>query len=226
MKRFIFLAVLVLSFCVCIFAQTKESGCPTITVTGPESILSPGQNMFFSVSLSKLNEKYLLEYEWTVSAGKIFSGQGTSIIQVLTDGLSGSNIKAIVKVKGLPEKCRNTASEITAVAAIPNIDPLDRYGKIPMKDEFARLDNWIINLINSPKYKGYILFEIEKNEKVSDVKYRLSQVFGHIKKRGVERKWILFEVCKAEFNQTSLLIFSPDAEVPKAEECKHIDISF
>lgn len=47
-------------------------------------------------------------YNWSVSAGTISSGQGTSSITVNTSGLGGRNVTATVKIGGMPPECEDS----------------------------------------------------------------------------------------------------------------------
>ncbi len=97
-------------------------------------------------------------YNWTVSAGTISSGQGTSSITVNTDGVGGQTVTATVELGGLDPSCAKTASCSTQV--IPPTPPavkFDEYGNIKFNDEKARLDNYAIQLQNQPGSQGYII---------------------------------------------------------------------
>ena len=97
-------------------------------------------------------------YNWTVSAGTISSGQGTSSITVDTAGLGGQSVTATVELGGLDPSCSRTASCTTSVKAPnPPAVKFDEYGNIKFNDEKARLDNYAIQLQNQPGSQGYII---------------------------------------------------------------------
>jgi len=97
-------------------------------------------------------------YNWSVSAGTISSGQGTSSITVDTAGLGGQTVTATVEVGGLDPACSRTASCSTSVTApAPPATKFDEYGNIRFNDEKARLDNYAIQLQNQPGAQGYII---------------------------------------------------------------------
>src|SRR6185295_5101468 len=97
-------------------------------------------------------------YNWSVSAGTITSGQGTSSITVSTDNLGGQTVTATVEVGGLDPSCSRTASCTTGVRPPPKTPvKFDEYGDIKFNDEKARLDNYAIQLQNDPAAQGYIL---------------------------------------------------------------------
>jgi hypothetical protein len=105
--------------------QNENSACPKISVVGPTSIIPSHalEPMFFTVSIEGKPENLKIEYAWIVSAGKILEGQGSKTIKVDVTGLVNQNVEARVEIKGLPEKCANTASE-TGVVARTIYDPL------------------------------------------------------------------------------------------------------
>src|ERR1043166_4819416 len=54
-----------------------QCACPTVSVSGPSGVTAPGQPMTFVATVSGAENA---TYNWTVSAGTISSGQGTSTI--------------------------------------------------------------------------------------------------------------------------------------------------
>jgi hypothetical protein len=96
-------------------------------------------------------------YNWTVSAGTITSGQGTSSITVDTKGLGGQSITATVEIGGVDPSCNRTASCTTPVRQEVVPRKFDEYGNIRFNDEKARLDNYAIQLQNEPSAQGVII---------------------------------------------------------------------
>src|SRR6185503_8202733 len=95
-------------------------------------------------------------YNWTVSAGQITSGQGTSSITVDTKGAGGNSITATVEVGGVDPSCNRTASCTVQVGVTRIARKFDEYGNIRFNDEKARLDNYAIQLQNEPTAQGTI----------------------------------------------------------------------
>jgi hypothetical protein len=126
--------------------------CPTVSVSCPSSV-ELGSPITFSSSTAAN-----VTYNWSVSAGTISSGQGTSSITVDTAGLGGQTVTATVELGGLDPACSRTASCSTSVTA-PNAPAtkFDEYGNIRFNDEKARLDNYAIQLQNQPGSQGYIV---------------------------------------------------------------------
>jgi hypothetical protein len=127
--------------------------CPTVSVTCPSDV-DLGAPITFNASAGDGT----VTYNWSVSAGTISGGQGTSSITVDTTGLGGQTVTATVEIGGLDPSCSRTASCTTGVKP-PNPEPVkfDEYGNIKFNDEKARLDNYAIQLQNQPGSQGYIL---------------------------------------------------------------------
>ena len=89
--------------------------CTSITVEGPDAV-DEGQEIVFTANISG-GEPYLEPtYSWSVSTGKIISGQGTPTIKVdTTDLAAGQEVKATVKVGGLAPECQNEAASTTLI---------------------------------------------------------------------------------------------------------------
>src|SRR5213075_822523 len=74
-------------------------------------------------------------YNWTVSAGTITSGQGTTSITVSTDTLAGQSVTATLEVGGVDPSCGRTTSCTTSVKApAPKARKFDEYGNIRFND--------------------------------------------------------------------------------------------
>ena len=134
---------------------TVNCTCPTISASGPSGVVQPGQDMTFTATSSGD-----VTYNWTVSAGTIKSGQGTSSITVDTSSLtSNTNVTATVEISGANfcADCPKTASASGSVA--PPIGPnlVDTYGKLSNDDVKARIDSFYTQLNNDPSSKGYII---------------------------------------------------------------------
>lgn len=131
--------------------------CPTVAVSCPSDV-SEGGSITFTANFTQGTPQVTPTYNWTVSAGTITSGQGTSSITVDTKGLGGNTVTATVEVGGVDPSCGRTASCSTPVR--PNPKPpvkFDEYGNIRFNDEKARLDNYAIQLQNDPQSQGYII---------------------------------------------------------------------
>jgi len=128
--------------------------CPTVSVSCPSDV-DQGSPITFTAAVSG---DMSVTYNWTVSAGTISSGQGTSSIAVDTTGIGGQSVTATVELGGLDPSCSRTAS-CTSGVRTPIAPPVkfDEYGNIKFNDEKARLDNYAIQLQNQPGSQGYII---------------------------------------------------------------------
>ena len=132
--------------------------CPTFNISCPTDVVQAGTSATVSLNVSQPGTPAISGYNWTVSAGTISSGQGTSTITVDTTGQSGNNITASVEVSGADPSCNRTASCTFSVAGKPPIArKFDEYGNIRFNDEKARLDNFAVQLQNEPGSTGYII---------------------------------------------------------------------
>jgi K319L-like, PKD domain len=124
--------------------------CPVVSVSCPSEVAA-GDPITFTASVSGGDPAMTPTYNWSVSAGTITGGQGTSTITVDTKDIGGQSVTATVNVGGADPSCNTTASCTTGVKP-PIVPPrkFDEYGNIRFNDEKARLDNYAITLQNEP----------------------------------------------------------------------------
>lgn len=163
MKKLLFITVVVLVFCLAAFAQTPDPDCPSFSLTGPSYAVKPGETMRFIVEVGKEAQKYDVKYFWSVSAGKIVSGQESKILTVINE--TGDVLTATIEIKGLPEKCPNTLSETGSIADAHPIYPIlsdefDNFGRSGTK---GRIDSFLYELLNDKNAKGFIVFRDDKD---------------------------------------------------------------
>ena len=134
-----------------------ELVCPQLSVTCPSDV-EEGQPATFTANFTQGTPTVSETYNWTVSAGTITSGQGTSSITVDTAGVAGGSITATVEVGGVDPSCKRTDS-CTVQVKTPPTPPrkFDEYGNIRFNDEKARLDNYAIQLQNAPTDRATII---------------------------------------------------------------------
>ncbi|MDQ3258298.1 MAG: hypothetical protein M3R15_31175, partial [Acidobacteriota bacterium] len=131
--------------------------CPKLTVSCPTEV-NVGQPITFTANVAEGDPSVTATFNWSVSAGTISSGQGTSSITVDTTGLGGQTITATVNISGYDASCAasKTCSTQVVRAAAP-ARKVDEYGNISFNDEKARLDNFAIALQNEPGSQGTII---------------------------------------------------------------------
>ena len=127
----------------CLFAASiyVSAQCPRIAVSSQTDV-QDGQPITFTANVSNLSRNVTPTFNWTVSAGTISSGQGTSSITVDTAGIGGQTVTATVELGGVAPECSRTASCSTSVMVEEVINPtkFDEYGDIRFNDEKARLE--------------------------------------------------------------------------------------
>lgn len=160
--------------------------CPTLSVTGPAGITSPGDAMSFTANVSGGPD---VTYNWTVSGGSIESGQGTPSISVRTSNAdAGSTITATVTIGGLDPncECQTTASDSGPVDTVPTAVLIDEFGPLANDDVRARLDAFFLELQNNPTNNGYII----NYGTARDIAARERLITNHIDFRGFDRSRI------------------------------------
>ncbi len=139
--------------CPCVSAPIA---CPTISVSCPDNVTA-GSPITFTANVSGGDNNVTPTFNWTVSAGTISGGQGTSSITVDTTGLGNQTVTATADVGGYDRTCSASNSCSTTVRAVIVATKFDEYGNIRFNDEKARLDNYAIQLQNDPTARGQII---------------------------------------------------------------------
>jgi hypothetical protein len=176
---FTIIILYLLCFGIIVRAQTPAAKCPAITVTCPYSA-EYGEPMTFTANVSGADSNIRLTYKWTVSAGKIISGQDASSITIDTTGLERGGITATVEVEGFDSACSNKASCSVSPGVRPRDRLFDTYGNIPFNAEKARLDNLAIQLQNEPGAQGYIIAYAGRRARVGQAKARLTRAKNYL----------------------------------------------
>jgi len=132
--------------------------CPVVSVSCPSDV-GPNEPITFTASVSGGEAGATWTYNWSVSAGTISSGQGTSTITVDTANLAGQSVTATVSIGGADPSCTGTTASCTTSIRTPPVEArkFDEYGNIRFNDEKARLDNYAIQLQNEPTATGTII---------------------------------------------------------------------
>lgn len=80
--------------------------CPQMSLTiSPAAEVEEGQPLTFTLNLSRGDARVAPGFHWTISAGKIKTGQGTQVITVDTNGVGDKGLTATVEVKGYDPGC-------------------------------------------------------------------------------------------------------------------------
>ena len=88
-------------------AVDETASCPSIQIIAPDAV-SAGTRA--RVTANIVDGPSSTTYRWSVSAGKLATGQGTSSVFVDTSGLAGASVTATIELGGLPKKCATTTA--------------------------------------------------------------------------------------------------------------------
>lgn len=140
-------------------ASIPQVECPVITIETPSPVICPDAEMSFTASVEGTDPN--VTYHWTVSAGRIISGQGTPTIRVATVNASAdieTGVKATVEVVGGQwGSCSRTASYSVQVKAFCPDRKFDQFpGTASLEEEKARLGNFASRLRGEPPMMGII----------------------------------------------------------------------
>jgi hypothetical protein len=111
MKHIILFAI---AFCIGTAAFAQEPACPVVTVSTSSESTPAGQDVSYTANVSGGGGDYT--YNWSISAGSITSGQGTSSITVDSKGMANSSITATLEVGGMSRSCSNTSSATASIS--------------------------------------------------------------------------------------------------------------
>ena len=158
--------------------------CPNVTVSCPDAG-SEGAPVTFTATIGRSSNGVRPTYNWTVSAGRIISGQGTPSITVDTTGLAGQTVRADLDLGGYGTPC--PASCATSIPIVNKPHKFDEYYDIARNDEKARLDNYAIQLQNEPGAQGYIFVYPSSNARANVAQARAKRISDYlVNSRGID----------------------------------------
>jgi hypothetical protein len=161
-----------------------EIVCPNVTVSCPDAA-SENAPATFTATISGGSAGITPTYNWTVSAGRIISGQGTTSITIDTAGLAGQSIRANLDVGGYGMRC--PASCATSIPIVNKPHKFDEYYDIARNDEKARLDNYAIQLQSEPSSQGYIIVYPSRKASAAQAQARAQRVSDYlVNSRGID----------------------------------------
>ncbi len=158
--------------------------CPNVTVSCPDAA-SENAPLTFTATVSGGSANITPNYNWTVSAGRIISGQGTPTITVDTKGLAGQTIRANLDVTGYGTPC--PASCASSIPIMNKPRKFDEYYDIARNDEKARLDNYAIQLQSEPGSQGYVIVYPSRRARPNEAQARAQRVSDYlVNSRGID----------------------------------------
>ena len=131
--------------------------CPYIDVNAPLYVWDTKRSLNFSASVREELTKIVPTYHWTVSHGRISSGQGTDEIVVQPEG-EYQPVTATVEIGGYAPACEVKSFATSPEKLIPVPFKMDEMGNVPSGDMKARLDNYAVSLAATPEMQAYIIF--------------------------------------------------------------------
>ena len=140
--------------------QPAKPDCPITKVSCPDMVYI-NDKLVMTANVSGGDSNVTPTYNWSVSAGTIESGQGTSTIEISTKDLDdGQTVTSTVELGGYSRECgygQTAASCTTSLMKKAEARKLDEYGKLLPKDENERLDKFTMELQMDPTSQGYII---------------------------------------------------------------------
>ena len=200
--------------------QPAKPACP-VTRVSCSDLVYINANLQFTADVRGGDAKVKPTFNWTVSAGSIQSGQGTSTITVSTKDLSdGQTVTATVEVGGYDRDCgygQVMSSCTSSVAKKAEARKLDEYGKLNPKEENDRLDRFTIELQSAPLSLGYIIAYGGRASRAGDAQKAADRSKAYlIHKRGLDANRIV-TVTGGYREQPAfeLWLVPPRAQLPK-----------
>jgi hypothetical protein len=165
--------------------------CPAIEITCPPTVAIDQPITFSSNYTGGVPANVTPVYNWSVSAGTIIEGQGTSSIKVDTTGLAGQSVTATLSMGGYNLECSASCS-VGIPLPIPTNRKFDEFPDIQRNDEKARLDNFAIELQNDPTATAYVIVYPGKTSKRGDVQHHSSRIIEYlVHSRGIDERRIV-----------------------------------
>lgn len=165
--------------------------CPAIEISCPTNVAIDQPITFTSKYTGGVPANVNPVYNWTVSAGTIIEGQGTSTIKVDTKGLGGETVRATLSMGGYTLEC---SADCAVAIPLPKLSSrrFDEFPDISRNDEKARLDNFAIELQNDPTATAYVIVYPGKTSKRGDVQHHSSRIVEYlVHSRGLDERRIV-----------------------------------
>jgi hypothetical protein len=118
-------------------------------------------------------------YNWSVSAGTITEGQGTSSIRVDTTGLAGQTVKASLSMGGLTMDCSGSCAVSIPIPGA-KCRKFDEFPDISRNDEKARLDNYGVEIQNDPTTTAYVVVYPARSGKRGEVQRHSARIVDYL----------------------------------------------
>jgi hypothetical protein len=164
--------------------------CPNVAIVCPDNV-AVDQPLTFSSNVASVSSGAQPIYNWTVSAGRILEGQGTSSIRVDTTGLAGQIVRTTLSLGGYTIDCSaNCAVQIPV--PVQTSRKFDEFSDIARNDEKARLDNYAVEIQNDPTSSAYVIVYPGRAGRSGDVQKHTARVVDYlVNSRGIDARRIV-----------------------------------
>lgn len=219
MKQLNFIAILFLVLCSISFAQANKPPCVGLRITSSDIQEKDGnflpninESRTLSAETTKEIENYQVTYHWTVSGGKILSGQNTKTITFIRDGYT---LIVLVEIKGLPPNCENRA-EVASVIDRSN-QLIDEYEQITKSEERKKIDKFFTEV-----QKNLPTFALIKLKDDKNLKQHLIFLHSYIESKGQDINQIGYLIGNEPDERTQLWLVYPGVGMPPCKDCLFI----
>jgi hypothetical protein len=165
------------------FVASKAVRCPCLGATiAPtfvfENTRSP-LKFYIYFNSDEFKEKPI--FKWSVSAGEIIRGQGTTSIMVERPFSEYKSITATVEVEGFSNECklRHSVSSPEELSSLPL--KVDEFGNDNCENELARLNSLRAGLDSDSLAHGYIIIYGGKYGRRNEVKAKIAKVKANLR---------------------------------------------
>lgn len=164
--------------------------CPNVSIICPDNV-AVDQPLTFSSNVSSVSSGVPPIYNWTVSAGRILDGQGTSSIRVDTTGLAGQTVRTTLSLGGYTLDCSADCA-VQIPVPVQTSRKFDEFPDIARNDEKARLDNYLVELQNDPTSSAYVIVYPGRSGRPGDVQKHTTRIVDYlVNSRGFDARRIV-----------------------------------
>ena len=161
MKKLLLIFVSVFTLCISASTQTNiNPNCPSISVLGPTELVEPNHTARYTAKIDTKGQKLYLKYSWSVSAGTITGGQGTTSIEVKAP--KPNSLTVTFDVAGVPNECPRTVSETAIWDPTPEAVKLAQFDGSQFKGDKLELNKVVREMNDNPNNQLYVYLNMTK----------------------------------------------------------------
>ena len=210
-RIWLLLAIFVVASPQVLNAQTPAN-CPTITVTGPAGIVTPGEYFYFAAELSGPVPEDV-SFSWTINDVEIVDGQGTVKVQAkFLESAVGRSVTGTIKLTGLPEGCPDSAAMTFSIGMPPEPEELGSTGDRTFKIDPALLNRIRLSLEENPTSQLYVVVYYASPEReLARIKFTLIK---QLSKTKIDPDRFTIAAAGVDFNRATFWRVPPGASNP------------